>query len=54
VIPLGWGSALYGVIFGALSFGKDAMESTLHLRPVLAAGGTAAFAWLIGAMLWYR
>ena len=40
-------SAFYGIIFGVLSFGKDKMEVTPHLRVVLVAGGTAIFAMLI-------
>jgi len=40
-------SAFYGVIFGVLSFGHASVDPTLHLRPVLAAGGTAIFAMLI-------
>jgi len=40
-------SAFYGIIFGVLSFGRDDVGATLHLRPILIAGGTAIFAMLI-------
>lgn len=40
-------SAFYGVIFGVLALGKDKMETSLQIRGVVLAGGTAVFALLV-------
>jgi hypothetical protein len=43
-------TTIYGLLFGALAFGSEKMEASLHYRPVLVPGTVAILA-MLGAVI---